>query len=63
MARYSQGVKVKESLPTPRLPLLSRPVLDKIYFDTRKNAYELAMANRLRPWAIRWLRAEGYDWK
>jgi hypothetical protein len=58
---FHQGAKVKRDLPptTPRIQA-ARDALDSTEFSRKNEAHRMALANRNKPWARRWLRANGH---
>lgn len=57
---FHQGAKVQTKLP-PAPPLIefARKVLDESEWNRKQEAHRLALSNRNKPWARRWLRANG----
>jgi hypothetical protein len=58
---FAQGAKVKTQLPpaSPRIEF-ARKALDDSDRSRKQEAHRLALANRNKPWARRWLRANGH---
>jgi len=54
---FHQGAKVPQKLPpaSPRIEAV-RKALDMSEWNCKQEAYRMAMANRNKPWARRWLR-------
>lgn len=57
---FSQGAKVRTQLPpaSPRIEVC-RKALDESEFDRKNEAHRMALANRNKPWARRWLKSAG----
>jgi hypothetical protein len=58
---FAQGAKVKTNLPpaSPRIEFAPK-ALDESEFSRRQEAHRMALSNRNKPWARRWLRANGH---
>lgn len=57
---FHQGAKVKTQLPpaSPRVEI-ARRALDESEWSRKQEAHRMALANRNKPWARRWLRENG----
>jgi len=53
---YHQGARVNSPIKVRAKLLLPEKTLDQIRYDTKREAYLMAQANRNKPWARRWLR-------
>jgi hypothetical protein len=57
---FHKGAKVNTRLPpAPARVEIARLALEESEWSRKQEAYRLALANRNKPWARRWLRANG----